>query len=303
MLVLDGVYNDAAAMFRHLRKRGCAPPHLGLHPNTLSVYGRVQEVGPGMTIPTNGMMVSSSPAPPCAGRGLLWLFAAPKTLAVAALQRLGCAPSVPSSATLPSSFPALTCTQVYRRATHGYSGSVGADPAALRICTVEAVALLLEELGEPPATTRTLVAAIEANNAALANVPGSGPVAEPVGRRARRRRREAGAEAPTAVTAATATTTATAAATATVGAAAAAVTAAAVVAQDAKAVEGGAAEEGASERGAAGGESVDGAPPADTRTSGAPHALGSAAAVACGLALAAALGVVLLRATLRRLRP
>ena len=47
VLVLDGVYNDAAAMFRHLRKRGCAPPHVGLHPNTLSVYRRVQEVGPG----------------------------------------------------------------------------------------------------------------------------------------------------------------------------------------------------------------------------------------------------------------
>ena len=40
---------------------------------------------------------------------------------------------------------------MYRRATHGYAGSVGADPEALRICTVEAVALLLEELGEPPA--------------------------------------------------------------------------------------------------------------------------------------------------------
>ena len=38
VLVLDGVYNDAAAMFRHLRKRGCAPPHVGLHPSTLSVY-------------------------------------------------------------------------------------------------------------------------------------------------------------------------------------------------------------------------------------------------------------------------
>ena len=131
---------------------------------------------------------------------------------------------------------------MYRRATHGYSGSVGADPAALRICTVEAVALLLEELGEPPATTRTLVAAIEANNSALANVPGSGPVAEPVGRRARRRRREAEAEAaaaaeaptaaatPTAAAMAAAMAAATAAATATVGAGAAA----AVVARDAK---------------------------------------------------------------------
>ena len=40
---------------------------------------------------------------------------------------------------------------MYRRAAHGYAGSVGADPEALRICTVEAVALLLEELGGPPA--------------------------------------------------------------------------------------------------------------------------------------------------------
>lgn len=121
VLVLDGVYNDAAAMFRHLRKRGCATPHVALHPQTLSVY---------------------------------------------------------------------------RRAQHGYAGSVGgSDPAALRICTVEAVALLLEELGEPKATTTALVAAIEANNAALANTPGSGPVAVPVGRRARARRRREEAEA------------------------------------------------------------------------------------------------------------
>ena len=217
--MLDGVYNDAAAMFRHLRKRGWAPPHVGLHPSTLSVY---------------------------------------------------------------------------RRATHGYSGSVGADPAALRICTVEAVALLLEELGEPPATTRTLVAAIEANNAALANVPGSGPVAEPVGRRARRRRREAE----------TAAVTATATATAAVGATAAEV---AVEACDAKAAEIGAAAKEADVRGAAG--AADVAPPADSWTSEeAPHALGSAVAVvavvavACGAALAASLGVTLLRVMLRRLR-
>ena len=213
---------------------------------------------------------------------------------------------------------APTHTQVYRRATHGYSGSVGADPAALRICTVEAVALLLEELGEPPATTRTLVAAIEANNSALANVPGSGPVAEPVGRRARRRRREAEAEAaaaeaeaeaaaeaptaaatPTAAAMAAVMAAATAAATATVGAGAAA----AVVARDAKSTEGSAAGDGAAERGAAGQGAADLAPPADTRTSAAPYALGSAAAVACGVALAAALGVALLRATLPRLRP
>lgn len=121
VLVLDGVYNDAAAMFRHLRRGGVAVPHVALHPQTLSVY---------------------------------------------------------------------------RRAQHGYAGSVsGSDPAALRICTVEAVALLLEELGEPQTTTRTLVQAIEANNNALACVPGAGPNPIPDGRRARRRRREAAAAA------------------------------------------------------------------------------------------------------------
>ena len=65
----------------------------------------------------------------------------------------------------------------------------------------------------------------------------------------------------------------------------AAAAAAAAAARDAKSTEGSAAEGGAAERGAAGGGSAGLAPPADTRTSAAPHALGSAAAVACGVAL------------------
>ena len=44
----------------------------------------------------------------------------------------------------------------------------GSDANALRISTVEAVALLLEELGEPPRTTAAIVQALLVNNAALA---------------------------------------------------------------------------------------------------------------------------------------
>lgn len=62
---------------------------------------------------------------------------------------------------------------VYHRAQQSYArdSAVGVarsdDPAALRICTVEAFALLLEELGETPSTTRTLVLAVMVNNEAL----------------------------------------------------------------------------------------------------------------------------------------
>eukprot|EP00966_Prymnesium_polylepis_P290160 6702891-Prymnesium_polylepis.1 len=50
---------------------------------------------------------------------------------------------------------------VYKRAQNGYaqasaaSVARSADPEALRICTVEAYALLLEELGEPRAVPGT----------------------------------------------------------------------------------------------------------------------------------------------------
>ena len=71
---------------------------------------------------------------------------------------------------------------VYHRALHGYAQasavSVGesAQPEALRICTVEAYALLLEELGEPNTTTRALVAAMCVNNDALTGAASVRPV-------------------------------------------------------------------------------------------------------------------------------
>ena len=62
---------------------------------------------------------------------------------------------------------------VYHRAQQSYARDSAAtvvksdDPAALRICTVEAFALLLEELGEDQSTTKTLVRAVVVNNEAL----------------------------------------------------------------------------------------------------------------------------------------
>jgi len=46
VVVLDGVYNHARAMFRGLRRRLPAahvPPHVALHPTTLSVYHRATQ--------------------------------------------------------------------------------------------------------------------------------------------------------------------------------------------------------------------------------------------------------------------
>ena len=63
---------------------------------------------------------------------------------------------------------------LYHRAQKSYAAKSavgvlqGSDPDALRISTVEAVALLLEELGEPPRTTAAIVQALLVNNAALA---------------------------------------------------------------------------------------------------------------------------------------
>ena len=62
---------------------------------------------------------------------------------------------------------------VYHRAQKTYATSSATtvqkskDPNALHICTVEAVALLLQELGEGEETTRALVEAVEINNLAL----------------------------------------------------------------------------------------------------------------------------------------
>ena len=71
---------------------------------------------------------------------------------------------------------------VYSRAQHGYaqasaaSVAQSADPAALRICTVEAFALLLSELGEPDERTRPLIDAVVVNNHALGSAASGGAV-------------------------------------------------------------------------------------------------------------------------------
>jgi len=73
-----------------------------------------------------------------------------------------------------------TTLSVYSRAQNGYAAASAksveqsGDPAALRICTVEAVALLLGELGEPPRHTRPLIDAVVANNEALGTPTGGG---------------------------------------------------------------------------------------------------------------------------------
>mmetsp|Transcript_33034 Transcript_33034/g.106852 ORF Transcript_33034/g.106852 Transcript_33034/m.106852 type:complete len:214 (-) Transcript_33034:166-807(-) len=104
VVLLDGVYNDARALLRTLRRRLPAahvPPHVALHPDTLSIYHRASG----------------------------------------------------------KSYAAASAESVRR-------GQTG-DEAALRVCTVEAAALMLQELGEPEATTTALVAAVVRNNQAL----------------------------------------------------------------------------------------------------------------------------------------
>jgi DTW domain-containing protein YfiP len=122
VLVLDGVYSHARSMFRHLAKRGArgalpVPPHVALHPSTLSLYHRAQ-----------------------------------KSYAQASAAGL--------------------------RAKGG-----AADQEAMRISTVEAVALLFSELGEPPSTTEAVHAALMINNAAVAGRGGrrAGEPGEPGG--------------------------------------------------------------------------------------------------------------------------
>ncbi|KAL1495598.1 hypothetical protein AB1Y20_016958 [Prymnesium parvum] len=88
---------------------------------------------------------------------------------------------------------------VYKRAQQGYAQASAAtvaksnDPEALRVCTVEAFALLLEELGEPPEVPRLLVDGVVINNEALECLASVSP--NPPGRRARRRQQQL-ADAP-----------------------------------------------------------------------------------------------------------
>ena len=103
VVVLDGVYSQARIMFKTIKRRFAAdgvpvPPHVALHPKTLSVYHRAQ-----------------------------------KNYAQS------------SAVTVRNS----------------------SDPDALHICSVEAFALLMKELGEPEMTTQALVRAVEINNLAL----------------------------------------------------------------------------------------------------------------------------------------
>lgn len=97
-----------------------------------------------------------------------------------------------------------TTLSVYHRATKKYGASSGVtvtsdisdhDPLALRICTVEAYALLLRELGEPAETIEALVKGVVANNDALkgekeVRPEGGMPTSTTSGAARRRRRRE-----------------------------------------------------------------------------------------------------------------
>ena len=91
------------------------------------------------------------------------------------LQRTRCSPPLQHVALHPKTL------SVYSRAQHGYAQASAAsvaqssDPAALRICTVEAYALLLSELGEANAHTRAFVDAVVVNNDAL-RMAGAGGV-------------------------------------------------------------------------------------------------------------------------------
>jgi len=103
VIVLDGVYSQARSMFKTIKRRFAAdsvpiPPHVALHPKTLSVYHR-----------------------------------ALKNYAQS------------SAVTVQKS----------------------SDPDALHICSVEAFALLMKELGELEHVTKALVRAVEINNLAL----------------------------------------------------------------------------------------------------------------------------------------
>ena len=103
VVVLDGVYSQARSMFKTIKKRFIAdsvpvPPHVALHPKTLSVYHRAQK----NYAQSSAITVRNS-----------------------------------------------------------------SDPDALHICSVEAFALLMKELGESEYTTKALVKAVEINNLAL----------------------------------------------------------------------------------------------------------------------------------------
>ena len=101
VVVLDGVYSHARLMFRTMKRRfppEMMPPHVALHPTTVSVYHRAQK-----------------------------------------------------------NYAQASATTVQK----------SNDPNRLHICTVEAFALLMKELGEEDDITQSLVKAVEVNNMAL----------------------------------------------------------------------------------------------------------------------------------------
>jgi DTW domain-containing protein YfiP len=103
VVVLDGVYSQARLMFKTIKRRFAAdsvpvPPHVALHPKTLSVYHRAEK-----------------------------------------------------------NYAQASVVDVQN----------SSDPDALHICSVEAFALLMKELGELEHTTNALVKAVEINNLAL----------------------------------------------------------------------------------------------------------------------------------------
>ena len=89
-----------------------------------------------------------------------------------------------------------TTVSVFHRARKSYGAASASEATkALRVCTVEAFALLLEELGEGAAVVEALVAAVVVNNRALASSllvrPAGGMPASATSGAARRRRRRA----------------------------------------------------------------------------------------------------------------
>jgi hypothetical protein len=182
VLVLDSVYKSARQMFRHFQEfiappapaqaGGCSSSELvgnplgrskvtairnvALHPNTLSVYSRA----------LGGYAEASRPKPKAKGL----------------------------TKSVPQGGDGLEGGCEEEAGGEEESGS-SAGPAC-RICTVEAVALLLKELGEADEVTEGLVQAVIVNNHAVSQDPlllSTGSIA-----RARERKKATyGAAAPT----------------------------------------------------------------------------------------------------------
>ncbi len=210
VLALDGVYHDANAMWRHLVKRGQPPPHVALHPKTLSVYSRAQHgyaqarrASPLLAPPapvrstpaTNAVPTPSSavlvhpfcnfwaePTGECGSRVYLGYISRRRVR-----RRWARAPTrrrCESARSRPSRFFSRSWARPSMpRPMHGAPQPPPSDECFGPFT------------GEPASTTRALVGAVVANNEAIACVPGSGPALDASrGRRAigRKGRAEAG---------------------------------------------------------------------------------------------------------------